>query len=173
MLIGSLLFAATAIVLEVLAGEGAGSSILGASWHVPLTWPQPVRVAWWLAVAGSAAAFRVSLRRLGLPARRIADVVTVAPFLLFAGGIASVPTGPPGTRATTPGIDSRQNPSMDGPEGNQGNEQHAHSGHERASLPVTPDHPQGCHQDADAGHGLHRHAGVGAGEQEATDEIDH
>ena len=88
MLIGSLLFVATAIVLEVLAGEGAASSTSGAPWYVPLTWPQPVRVVWWLAVAGSAAAFRMSLRRLGLPARRSADVATVTPFLLFAGGIA-------------------------------------------------------------------------------------
>lgn len=86
--VGSLLFVATAIVLEVLAGEGAASSTSGAPWFVPLTWPQPVRVVWWLAVAGSAAAFRVSLRRLGLPARRSANVATVAPFLLFAGGIA-------------------------------------------------------------------------------------
>ena len=87
--VGSLLFVTAAIVLEVLAGEGAASSTSGAPWFVPLTWPQPVRVAWWLAVAGSAAAFRVSLRRLGLPAHRTADVATVAPFLLFAGGIAS------------------------------------------------------------------------------------
>ncbi len=87
-LIGSLLFVTTAIVLEVLAGEGAASSTSGAPWIVPLTWPQPVRVAWWLAVAGSAAAFRTSLRRLGLPARRSVDVATVTPFLLFAGGIA-------------------------------------------------------------------------------------
>jgi len=86
--VGALLFVTTAIVLEVLAGEGAASSTSGAPWFVPLTWPQPVRVAWWLAVAGSAAAFRMSLRRLGLPARRSADVLTVAPFLLFAGGIA-------------------------------------------------------------------------------------
>lgn len=86
--VGSLLFVSAAIVLEVLAGEGAASSTSGAPWFVPLTWPQSVRVAWWLAVAGSAAAFRVSLRRLGLPARRAADVATVAPFLIFAGGIA-------------------------------------------------------------------------------------
>ncbi len=86
--IGSLLFVTAAIVLEVLAGEGAASSTSGAPWFVPLTWPQPVRVAWWLAVGGSAAAFRISLRRLGLPARRSADAATVAPFLLFAGGIA-------------------------------------------------------------------------------------
>jgi len=87
-LIGSLLFAATAIVLEVLAGEGATSSTSAAPWFVPLTWPPPVRVVWWLAVAGSAAAFRISLRRLELPTRRSVDVATVTPFLLFAGGIA-------------------------------------------------------------------------------------
>ncbi len=50
-LIGSLLFAVTAIVLEVLAGEGAASSTSAAPWFVPLTWPPPVRVVWWLAVA--------------------------------------------------------------------------------------------------------------------------
>ncbi len=88
-LIGSLLFVTTAIVLEVLAGEGAASSTSGTPWFVPLTWPQPARVVWWLAVAGSAAAFRMSLRRLGLPARRTADVATVTPFLLFAVGIAA------------------------------------------------------------------------------------
>ena len=87
-LIGSLLFVTTAIVLEVLAGEGAASSTSAAAWFVPLTWPQPVRVGWWLTVATAAAAFRTSLRHLGLPARRSADVATVTPFLLFAGGIA-------------------------------------------------------------------------------------
>lgn len=86
--VGSLLFVATAIVLEVLAGEGAASSTSGAPRFVPLAWPQPVRVAWWLAVAGSATAFRMSLRGLGLPARRNSDVATVAPFPVFAGGIA-------------------------------------------------------------------------------------
>ena len=62
---------------------------------------------------------------------------------------------------------------MDGPEGNQGNEQDANSGHERASLPVTPHQPQGCHQHAGTGHRLHRHPGIGAGEQELPDESDH
>lgn len=62
---------------------------------------------------------------------------------------------------------------MDGPEGYQGNEEHADSGHEGAGLRVTPDYPQGGQQDAGAGHGLHRYSGIGPGEQELPDESDH
>jgi len=88
LLLGSFLFIAAALTLEVLAGEGAASSTAATPRFIPLTWPQPVRVVWWLGAAAAAATFRASLRRMGFPARRTADVATVAPFLIFAAGIA-------------------------------------------------------------------------------------
>jgi len=88
LLLGSFLFIAAAVTLEVLAGEGAASSTATASPFIPLTWPQPLRVVWWLGAAAAAATFRASLHRLGFPARRPADIVTVVTFLIFATGIA-------------------------------------------------------------------------------------
>ncbi len=88
LLLGSFLFIAAALTLEVLAGEGAATSTAPAPRFIPLTWAQPVRVVWWLGAAAAAATFRASLRRMGFPARRAADIATVAPFLIFAAGIA-------------------------------------------------------------------------------------
>jgi hypothetical protein len=77
-----------AVVLEITGGANANSPVSGWAHLVPLSWPQWARVAWWLVVAGAAAVFRLGLRRVGMPARRLADAVAVAPFLAFAGGIA-------------------------------------------------------------------------------------
>ncbi len=84
----SALFVTGAVVLEVTGGANANSPVTGWTHLVPLGWPQWVRVVWWLSVAGAAAVFRVGLRRFGMPARRLGDVVAVAPFLTFAAGIA-------------------------------------------------------------------------------------
>lgn len=78
-----------AVALEVLAGAAANSTVPAwVTWVVPLAWPQYVRVVWWLAVAAAALAFRLSLRRLGLRQRSWIVVVSVAPFVIFAAGIA-------------------------------------------------------------------------------------
>jgi Rhodanese-like domain len=68
-------------------GEFPGSGV--AERFVPLAWPQPFRVIWWLAVAGAASAYHRTLRRAGIRRRRIMGVITVAPFLIFAAGIAA------------------------------------------------------------------------------------
>lgn len=77
-------------MLEVAAGAGANSPadpLLARL--VPLAWPPYLRVAWWLAVAGAALAFRLSLRRLGIRQRPWIVVVSVLPFVVFAAGIAA------------------------------------------------------------------------------------
>ena len=83
-------FVMFAVVLEMLSGTWANSP--APSWAeriVPLAWPQPLRVVWWLAVAGAAGTYHRSLRRAGIPRRRVMGVMTVVPFLAFAGGIAA------------------------------------------------------------------------------------
>lgn len=86
---GCAAFVVTAVVLEVVAGRAANSSV--PSWAVglfPISWPQPARVGWWLAVAIAALGFRLSLARLGLGGGRAITVATVAPFVILAGGVA-------------------------------------------------------------------------------------
>jgi hypothetical protein len=78
----------TAVALEVAGGANANSTVRGWAHLVPLGWPQWLRVAWWLGVGGAAATFRVGLRRVGMPTRRLVDAATIAPFLAFAVGIA-------------------------------------------------------------------------------------
>lgn len=85
---GSALFVMAAVILEAAGGANANSPVTGWSHLVPLGWPQALRVVWWLCVGGAAAAFRLGLRRVGMPARRLGDVIAVAPFLAFAAGIA-------------------------------------------------------------------------------------
>lgn len=78
-----------AVVLEVVAGSAANSP--APSWStrfVPLTWSQPLRVVWWLAVAAAALAFRLSLRRLGVRQRPWIVVLSVGPFVVLAAGVA-------------------------------------------------------------------------------------
>lgn len=85
---GSALLVAAAVILEVTGGAGANSPVPSWAHVVPLGWPQWARVAWWLGVAAAAATFRVGLRRIGMPTRRVGDAIAVAPFLAFASGIA-------------------------------------------------------------------------------------
>ena len=91
-LVGALLCAAfvlTAVSLEVVGGQNANSPHPAwAEWAVPLAWPQPLRVLWWLAIAGAAAGYRILLGRAGFSPRRPLTVLLVVPFLLFAAGVA-------------------------------------------------------------------------------------
>lgn len=82
--LGGLAFNAGAVILEVISGQYANSAVPGWARWVPLAWPQPLRVLWWLAVA---AGFRWSLQRIGLRPSRVVTVCTVVPFLAFAAGI--------------------------------------------------------------------------------------
>ncbi|MDP1804020.1 MAG: hypothetical protein Q8K72_02530 [Acidimicrobiales bacterium] len=83
-------FVVLAMVLEVVGGMSANSEV--PDWAprlVPIAWPRLVRVGWWLAVGVAAGAYRVLLARAGLPQSRWLLVVSVAPFVLFAVGIAA------------------------------------------------------------------------------------
>ena len=87
--LGCAAFVVLALVAEVVASLYADSRV--PSWAVrvfPLAWPQPVRVVWWLAVAAAALGYRVMMGRLGIPQRRWVVVISVAPFVIFAAGIA-------------------------------------------------------------------------------------
>lgn len=81
-------FTVGAVVLEMISGQYANSPVPGWGAWVPLAWPQPARVVWWLVVAAAASWFRWSLGRLGLGTSRIVTVGIVTPFLVFAAGIA-------------------------------------------------------------------------------------
>jgi len=83
-------FVLFAVALEVVSGLNANSPVPAwAARVVPLAWPQPGRVAWWLTVAGAMYAFRFLLGRAGMPQRRPVVVMSVAPFVFFAAGIAA------------------------------------------------------------------------------------
>ena len=83
-------FVLFAVALEVVSGLNTNSPVPAwAARVVPLAWPQPARVAWWLTVAGAMYAFRFLLGRAGMPQRRLVVVMSVAPFVLFAAGIAA------------------------------------------------------------------------------------
>lgn len=87
--LGCALFVGVAVVSEVVSGAAANSPV--PSWAeevVPLAWPQPLRVVWWLAVAAAAYGFRASLRRLGFRQHPVVVVLSVAPFVVFAVGVA-------------------------------------------------------------------------------------
>lgn len=77
------------MLIEVAAGEAADSTAPSWSRLVPLTWPQPVRVAWWLFVATCAAGFRWNLHRFGMRQRAWIVVGSVAPFVALAVGVAT------------------------------------------------------------------------------------
>jgi hypothetical protein len=78
------------VALEVVSGLNANSPVPAwAEQATPLAWPQPARVAWWLTVAGAMYAFRFLLGRAGMPQRRLVVVLSVAPFVLFAAGVAA------------------------------------------------------------------------------------
>jgi len=84
----SALFVIGAVALEITGGANANSPVPSWAHLVPLAWPQWVRVLWWLGVATAAGTFRRGLRRVGMPGRRVVDVVAVLPFVAFAAGIA-------------------------------------------------------------------------------------
>lgn len=80
-------FTIAAVVLEAISGQYANSSTPAWAHWVPLAWPQPLRVAWWLVVAAATAGFRWSLRHVGIRANRVVTACIVAPFLVFAAGV--------------------------------------------------------------------------------------
>ncbi len=84
----SALFVIGAVALEITGGVNANSPVPSWAHLVPLVWPQWVRVLWWLCVAAAAGIFRVGLHRVGLPGRRVVDLLAVLPFVAFAAGIA-------------------------------------------------------------------------------------
>jgi len=86
--LAGLLFTIGALALEVVSSGYANSAIPGWAHWVPLAWPQPMRVAWWLAVA-AAAGFRWSLGQVGMHPNRAVTVLTVGPFVAFAVGIGT------------------------------------------------------------------------------------
>ncbi len=85
--LGGLVFTMGAVILEVVSSSYANSSVPGWAHWVPLAWPQPLRVARWLAVATGAAGFRWSLGQVGLRPSRVVTALTVGPFVVFAAGI--------------------------------------------------------------------------------------
>lgn len=88
--VGCATFVLFAVALEVLSGQAANSE--NPSWVnglVPLTWPQPARVAWWLLVAAAAGAHRYYLVRAGLGSGRWLGWLLAAPSAVFAAGIAA------------------------------------------------------------------------------------
>lgn len=87
--VGLGLFVGAAVVLEVLSGSNANSPVPGFAEFAPLAWPQWARVAWWIAVAGAAGGFRWCMHRYGMRQRFTVVVLSVAPFVLFALGIAT------------------------------------------------------------------------------------
>ena len=88
--LGCALFVFGAIAAEVVGGMYANSPV--PAWTeraFPISWPQPVRVAWWLAVGGAALGYRVILHRIGIRQRTWVVAVSVVPFVVFAGGVAA------------------------------------------------------------------------------------
>lgn len=87
--LGCALFVGLAVASEVVAGAAANSPVPPWAEHVvPLAWPRPLRALWWVAVAVAAFGFRASLHRLGFRQRPFVVVVSVAPFVVFALGVA-------------------------------------------------------------------------------------
>ncbi|MDP9386475.1 MAG: redoxin domain-containing protein [Actinomycetota bacterium] len=88
--VASLVFVIAAMSAEVLASAAsAGAVPAWASLLVPPSWPVPARVVWWLAVAGAALVFRLSLHSLGFRQRPTVVALSSVPFLVFAAGIAA------------------------------------------------------------------------------------
>jgi len=78
-----------AVALEVVGGTAANSTVPAwTRYVVPLAWPQPLRVVWWLVVAVAALGFRVALHRLGFRQRAATVAASVVPFVVFAAGVA-------------------------------------------------------------------------------------
>ena len=82
-------FVFVAIILEVISGSAANSVVPEWAYKVaPLAWPQPVRVLWWLIVACAAGLYRWAERKAGIRRSVVMIVLSIAPFVIFAGGIA-------------------------------------------------------------------------------------
>lgn len=87
--LGAAAFVLGAVALEILGGGRANSPTPAwASVLLPVTWPTPARVVWWLLVAGAAGAFHVGVTRSGHGIHPIVGWLTVAMFVAFAVGIA-------------------------------------------------------------------------------------
>ncbi len=88
--LGCAVFVLGAIAAEVIGGEYANSAAPAwAERAFPITWPQPARVVWWLAVGAAALGYRVILHRTGIRQRARVVVASVLPFVVFAGGVAA------------------------------------------------------------------------------------
>lgn len=87
--VASITFVATAVVLELAGGSFANSPVPDWAHVVPIAWPTALRVLWWTGVAGAAGMFRLGLHRLGHRQRPALVVASIAPFLVFAWGIAA------------------------------------------------------------------------------------
>lgn len=85
----SALFVIAAVILEVAGGVNANSPVPSWAEIAPITWPAAARTGWWLLVAVAAATFRLALHRMGLRQRPWVVVASVAPFLIFAGGVGA------------------------------------------------------------------------------------
>lgn len=85
----SIAFVLLAIVLELVGGSFANSPVPAWAHVAPIAWPTGLRVLWWLAVAAAAGLFRLGLHRLGHRQRPVIVVASIAPFLVFASGIAA------------------------------------------------------------------------------------
>lgn len=85
----SIAFILLAIVLELVGGSFANSPVPDWAHVAPIAWPTGPRVLWWIGVAGAAGLFRLGLHRLGHRQRPAVVVASIAPFLVFASGIAA------------------------------------------------------------------------------------
>lgn len=85
--LASLVLVAGAVLLEIVGGLHANSTVPDWAELVPIAWPAPVRVLWWTSVAVAAGLFRLALHRLGFRQRPVVVVVSIMPFVAFAVGI--------------------------------------------------------------------------------------
>ena len=78
-----------AVALELASGQAANSPE-DARWgpFVPLRWPQPVRVGWWVLIAAAAATHRLLLDERSSWRRRFLAAVAATPFAVFATSVA-------------------------------------------------------------------------------------
>lgn len=87
--VASIAFVAIAVVLELVGGSLANSPLPDWAHVVPIAWPTALRVVWWIGVGAAAGLFRLGLHRLGHQQRPAVVAASVAPFLVFASGIAA------------------------------------------------------------------------------------
>jgi len=86
----ALAFVFLAVALEVLGGQYSNSEVPAAArFVVPLAWPQAVRALWWVLVGSAAAGYRYAEHRAGIRRNPVVIAASVAPFFVFAGGVAA------------------------------------------------------------------------------------